>query len=164
MKSRRQARSLQNASRWPRARAQAELRNTTRDEIAAAITDFVEWRAFAYWFRLIHEHRGGDSCQLERILAERCPGFAEGEAAYREAHPGESEFRWLRLIEWIDSHVFRRADAQGWRHALGYYAARDERLDRTRAYWLECDEAWKHKAPDRYPEFEEWRGAALAVR
>jgi hypothetical protein len=84
------------------------------------------------------------------------------ETAYREAHPREPEFRWLRLLEWIDDHVFAYAQSGGWRHALGYYATRDERLDRIRAWWLKCDEEWKQQTPEHLPDFDEWRERALA--
>jgi hypothetical protein len=165
MKQSRQSNTSQTvADDSPPAQAQAQLKNIARDQFAAAITDFIEWRAFAYWVRLVHEHGGSDACRLDSVLAERCPQFLPSEAAYHDAHPCESSFRWLRLIEWLDSHVFHQTESEGWRHALGYYAARDERLDRIRAYWLECDETWKREVPGRFPDFEEWREAALAAR
>jgi hypothetical protein len=44
---------------WSRAQAESEVENVTRDQLAEAIADFIEWRAFSYWVRLIHEHGGG---------------------------------------------------------------------------------------------------------
>lgn len=146
---------------WSREAAEAEVQNVPPDRLAAAITDFIEWRAFAYWVRLAHEHRVVPAVQIESILAERCPGFLATEIAYRDAHPREPEFRWLRLIQWIDGNIFHYADAAGWRHALGYYAARDERLDRVRARWLKCDEQWNTRIPEQFPDFEKWRQSAF---
>ncbi len=143
-----------------RRRAEAEAKNVTADELARTITEFIEWRAFAFWVRLTHEH-GAPSAQTEEILAARCPGFLEIEAAYRAAHPREPEFRWLRLVEWIDASIFSQAEAARWRHALGCYAARDPRLDRIRGYWRQCDDEWTERSPSLFPAYEDWRQAAL---
>jgi hypothetical protein len=102
------------------------------------------------------------STRIQAILDERCPGFLADLAAYRESHRDEREFVWLRLIEWIDHNIFESANAEGWRHALGFYAARDPRLDRVRAYWLQCDEAWKRQALGELPSLDDWRKAAEA--
>lgn len=58
-------------------------------------------------------------------LQERCPGFLEYAAAYAKEHHGETEFLWLRFLEWTDERLFHVSIAEGWRHALGYYATRD---------------------------------------
>ena len=67
-------------------------------------------------------------------LGQRCPGFFQCAEDYRRAHLKEREFLWLRLISWIDDKIFSLAKAEGWPHELGYFAARDPRLDRVRAY------------------------------
>ena len=138
-----------------RHRAEAERKCVPADRLATAITEFIEWRAFAYWVRLIAEKQGTSA--VEGILRYRCPGFFE----YLAKFP-EREFLWLQLIDWIDSHCFEDAHSEGWQHALGYYAARDERLDRIRGYWLKCDEQWQPS--HRPPDYGEWRRAALADR
>jgi hypothetical protein len=68
---------------------------------------------------------------------------------------------WLRLISWIDDQVFSFVKAEGWQHALGYYAARDPRLDRVRAYWSLCDDDRTRYHGGRLTNFDEWRRAAL---
>lgn len=143
-----------------RHKAEAELQLVDSARLAAAITEFIEWRTFAYWVRLVVEIDGGMSSKMQAILEARCPGFIGALAAHRESHPNEREFLWLRLIEWIDHNIFATANAEGWRHALGFYAARDSRLDRVREYWLHCDDAWKRAPPPELPSLDAWQQAA----
>ena len=108
-----------------RHKAEAELKLVDSARLAAAITEFIAWRTFAYWVRLVVEIEGDISVKMQALLDERCPGFIGDLTAYRESQPKEREFLWLRLIEWIDNNTFESASAEGWRHALGFYAARD---------------------------------------
>src|SRR5512132_597072 len=101
--------------------AEAEVKNVDSTRLAATITQFIEWRAFAYWIRLIVEAEGHISPEIQALLESRCPGFIGALTVYRESHHREREFVWLRLIEWIDDNVFDYARTEGWRHALGYY-------------------------------------------
>jgi hypothetical protein len=143
-----------------RHKAEAELKLVDSARFGAAITEFIAWRTFAYWVRLVVEIEGGVSTKMQALLDERCPGFIADLNAYRDSHRDEREFVWLRLIEWIDHSIFGSACAEGWRHALGFYAARDPRLDRVRAYWQQCDDDWKRQSPTQLPSFDDWRQAA----
>jgi len=134
------------------------------DRLAQTITEFVEWRAFSYWLRLTVETQGSVSNPMIAILQLRCPGFLEYATAFAHEHPAEPEFLWLRFLEWIDEKVFHVSTAEGWRHALGYYATRDPRMDQLRAYWKQCRRAWKLQPPESFPSFEAWREAALQHR
>ena len=145
-----------------RHKAEAELKLVDSARFGAAITEFIEWRTFAYWVRLVVEIEGTISSKIQALLDERCPGLTTALTAYRETHPNEREFLWLRLIEWIDNNIFEFASAEGWRHALGFYAARDPRLDRVREYWLQCDDDWKRRPPTQPPTLDDWRQAAEA--
>jgi hypothetical protein len=107
---------------------------------------------------------GGVSADMTILLDGRCPGFLDDAAAYRRAHPSEREFLWLRLISWIDRAIFGFAQAEGWLHALGYYATRDPRMDQVTAYWVRCDEDWKRQPPRVLPTFDQWRQAALDTK
>src|SRR3981189_459724 len=110
--------------------AEDECELVAPDRLAQTITEFVEWRAFSYWLRLIVETQGFVSDSVTAILEERCPGFLEYAAAYAAEHPREPEFLWLRFLEWTDEKLFHVSIAEGWRHALGYYATCDPRMDR----------------------------------
>lgn len=129
--------------------------------LAQTITEFIEWRAFSYWLRLTVETQGSVAKPLIMTLQERCPGFLEYAAAYAKEHPGERDFLWLRFLEWTDERLFHVSIAEGWRHALGYYATRDPRMDQIRVHWKQCRRAWKIQAPASFPSFEEWRESAL---
>lgn len=129
-----------------------------------AITEFLDWRAFSYWLRLCVETDGAVSTGLAATLRERCPGFLEYAAEYSRQHPGEKEFLWLRFLEWTDERLFQASTAGGWRHALGYYATRDPRMDQLRKYWKRCRQMWKLQPPSSPPSFEDWRASAFQTR
>lgn len=134
------------------------------DRLAQAITEFVEWRAFSYWLRLIVETKEFVPDVMITTLQERCPGFLEYAAAYAKEHHGETEFLWLRFLEWTDERLFHVSIAEGWRHALGYYATRDPRMDQIRAHWKQCRRGWKLQPPESFPSFEVWRESAFQHR
>lgn len=144
--------------------AEDESKLVARDLLDEGITKFLEWRAFSYWLRLCVETDGSVSDALAAILQERCPGFLEYAGAYARQHPGEQEFLWLRLLEWSDEKLFQTPIAEGWRHALGYYAMRDPRMDQLRAYWKLCRRAWKLQPPASVPSFESWLASAFQIR
>jgi hypothetical protein len=144
-----------------RRQAEAERSRVTSDRLAATITTFIEWRAFAYWIRLLAEREGSSSPRVQRALEDRCRGFPEGADSVRRANCEAETALWLRLIEWIDTCIFSDARSEGWQHALGYYAARDDRLDRIRKYWLKCHEQSAIERPCTVlPEYHEWFCAA----
>ncbi len=144
--------------------AESQLRFVSSQRLAEAVADYVECRAFAYWVRLINEAEGTVSPEMKALLDVHCPGFLEYMASYHREHPREREFLWLRLISWIDDNIFGFAKKEGWPHALGYYAARDSRMDQVLAYWLHYDDFWKHQCPSPFPAFEEWRRAASTMK
>ena len=141
--------------------AEFQRQFVTPERLAETITDYIEWRAFAYWVRSIVEAEGYVSTTMKASLEARCPGFLTSASA---SHEGPASL-WLRLISWIDQHLFPYAKAEGWSHALGYYAVRDPQCDQIENYWLHCDSAWKRSRPLAFPTFEEWRhGAADFAR
>jgi hypothetical protein len=144
--------------------AEDESRLVEPDRLAQTITEFIEWRAFSYWLRLTVETQGFISDAMTAILQERCPGFLSYTAAYAAEHPREPAFLWLRFLEWTDEKRFQVPIAEGWRHALGYYATRDPRMDQLRSHWKQCRQAWKLQPPESFPSFETWREAALQHR
>ena len=139
--------------------AEFQRQSVTPERLAATITDYIEWRAFAYWVRSIVDAEGHVSTTIKASLEDRCPGFLTSARAPQEGPAA----LWLRLISWIDEHIFAYAMAEGWSHALGYYAARDPRSDQIEKFWLHCDNAWKRDRPSAFPTFEEWRHAAAGV-
>jgi hypothetical protein len=147
-----------------RDQAEIERKNVTAARLAATVTQFIEWRAFSYWLRLIVENIGFVPDTVAATLKERCPGFLEYAAAYARQHPNEREFLWLRFLEWTDDTLFQAAIAEGWRHVLGHDATRDPRMDQLRAYWRQCRESWKREPPACLPTFESWRSSAVQIR
>lgn len=142
--------------------AESQLRFTNPERLAAAMNDYIEWRAFALWVRLVVKMQGGLSEEMKILLEDRCPGILDEAAAHRQSHPREPEDLWRRLISWLDHEKFGSVRAEGWLHALGYYATRDPRMDQLTDYWLQCDETWKRNAPLVLPTFDLWRQQAAS--
>jgi hypothetical protein len=142
--------------------AEEQLKHVDSERLAQTITEYIEWRTFAYWVRLLVEADGSISEEIKGILEQRCPGFLEYADNHRRTHPDNREFLWLRLISWIDDEIFAFAKTEGWQHALGFFAARDRRLDHVRAYWSACDQDRAENRRERLTPLEEWRRAALA--
>jgi hypothetical protein len=138
--------------------AEHEARRVPPERLAQAVSEYVEWWTFAFWVRFATDIEGRVSEKMQTRLDQRCPGFLQYAMDYNEQHPEEREFLWLRLIEWIDSEVFRLAVEEGWSHALGYYAARDPGLDRVRKYWAACEDSRGINPPPVTPSYEEWCG------
>src|SRR5260370_18723472 len=86
--------------------AQDECGLVAPERLAQTITEFIEWRAFSYWLRLIVETKGFVSDTVVTILQERCRGFLEYAAAYAKEHPREPEFLWLRFLAGTDQRLF----------------------------------------------------------
>lgn len=153
-----------NLARRSQQLAEDEARLIEPDRLAQRITEFIEWRAFSYWLRLIVETEGRVSDSVIATLRERCPGFLEYATAHGKQDLLEPRFLWLRFLEWADERLFHIATAEGWRHALGYCAARDPRMDQIRVYRKQCRRAWKHQPPASLPSFERWRESAFQHR
>lgn len=151
-----------NLARRSQQLAEDQSRLVAPDRLAQAITEFIDWRALSYWLRLIVETEGRVSDSVIAILRGRCPGFLEYVTA--DSDPGEARSIWLRFLEWTDKTYFQAAIAQGWRHALGYYATRDPRMDQIRAYWKQCRRRWKLRPPASLQSFESWRESAFQHR
>jgi hypothetical protein len=145
-----------DTERTARERAEKEKMRVTSTRFSQAIEEYTEWQAFALWVRTIEEAEGELPPHTAEALRNRCPGFLECESEYRETHPQEPPFLWMRLIEWIHRNVFRYAQDEGWFHALGFYALREARLKRLMEYWRQCEAEWKSNRPGNYPSFNEW--------
>lgn len=154
--------TLETVAERSRGLAEYERQYVTADRLASTIQEYIDCRAFSYWMRLVAEVEGCLSEFAKSAIERRCPGFLSYANAYRRQHPQEREFLWTRLIEWSDENFFAFAKREGWAHALGYYAARDPRMDQIRAWWRECDARWKVARPHVFPSFEEWCLAASA--
>src|ERR1039457_3773994 len=81
-----------------RHKAEAELKVIDSARFSASITEFIEWRTFAYWVRLAVESEGGIAAKIQARLDERCPGTVVALNAYLESHPEQRDLVWLRLI------------------------------------------------------------------
>jgi hypothetical protein len=126
------------------------------ERLAAAVSNYIDWEALAYWARPALEHKPPVLDEVARELHARCPAFAEFNAIERSADEQWSQ-AWNRLIQWIGGHFFKHAKAAGWYEAIIISARIHPRAIRTMEYANHCDEVWTGELPVPFPSFESWR-------
>jgi hypothetical protein len=130
--------------------------------LAAAVPEYIDWEAFAFWVRLIVSVTGSVSESLESVIEARCPGFLTSIEAQKSTRPSYSMWCWEQLVYWIEEHQFGDAVRGSWLETLRNTARRHVRNERIVAYWAECDDRWHRAPPPAWPTFEEWLAAADA--
>lgn len=147
-------------TRERRARAASKLAAPGR--LADAVSQYIDWEAFAYWARPALECSSPLPAEVARELKSRCPGFA-GSIGSTRGHESEATLEdWHRLMRWIADHFFQNATAEGWFDAVLIQARSHPRAIRTMDYADHCDEVWGARPPTPYPSFEDWRRDADA--
>jgi hypothetical protein len=126
------------------------------ERLAAAVSNYIDWEALAYWARPALEHKPPVLDEVARELHARCPGFAEFNAIERSTDEQWSQ-AWNRLIRWVGGHFFKDAKATGWYEAIIISARNHPRAIRTMEYANHCDEVWRGELPVPFPSFESWR-------
>jgi hypothetical protein len=139
-------------------RALASSKKVAPEQLAAAVSRYIDWEAFAYWVRAALERSEPLPREVARGLEERCPGFLE----FRRMTGAQPVDPWPQLMRWISDSFFREASAEGWLDAIVHAAAMHPRAIRTMEYADHCDELWGPELPQPYPSFAEWRQAADA--
>src|ERR1700733_14367842 len=74
-------------ARYSRRLADSESQLVTPARLAEAVNEFIKWRAFSFWLRLVVEAEGLLSPRTSAILRQRCPGFLEYAAAFSKKRP-----------------------------------------------------------------------------
>ncbi len=116
--------------------------------LADAVSQFIDWEAFAYWVRPTLELGSRLPKEVARELRRRCPGFLEVQSGARD---------WHSIMCWIADRSFKDAKSAGWFDAMVIHAHNHPRAIRTMEYADHCDEVWASRLPDPYPSFEDWR-------
>ena len=143
-----------------KARTSAKL--VAPDRLAEAVSQWIDWEAFAYWARPALELNSGVTKEVARELGRRCPGFLEANSSVREQGSLGRSQDWQSLMSWIADHYFQDAKTEGWFDAILVQARSHPRAIRTMEYADHCDEVWSSAIPEPYPSFEDWRRAADA--
>lgn len=127
------------------------------DRLADAVSQWIDWEAFAYWARPALELKCGVTKEVARELGRRCPGFLEANSSVREQESLGTSQDWHSLMSWIADHYFQDAKTEGWFDAILVQARSHPRAIRTMEYADHCDELWSSELPTPYPSFEDWR-------
>jgi hypothetical protein len=137
----------------------ASVRQVDPDRLAAAVAQYLDCEALAYWARHALESGSTVPSEIERELELRCPGFLESELKTRQ-RSGSNGQEWRRLMTWFGDHEFKDAKTQGWFNAVLAQVCNHPRAIRTMEYADYCDELWTSQMPSPYPSFQEWRNQA----
>jgi hypothetical protein len=151
------ARCDESAHLLPEIRKQQEcFKLVDPERLAEAVSQYIDWEAFAYWARPALGRGRPLVDEVARELDARCPGFAgfnSREGTGDGNLPCDSE----RLMLWIGERFFQEAKAEGWYDAIVISAGIHPRAIRTMEYSDHCDELWNGDLPAPYPPFETWR-------
>lgn len=147
-------------ARERRARAASKL--VAPDRLAEAVSQYIDWEAFAYWARPALEYSSPLPAEVRNELVSRCAGFlVEVESGCGHEARTASD-GWHQLMSWITDRFFQNARADGWFDAVLIQVRSHPRAIRTMEYADHCDEVWGAHLPIPYPSFEDWRRDADA--
>jgi hypothetical protein len=138
-----------------RMRKKAKL--VSRDQLLAAVADYMDWEAFAYWARAALESGEDLPAMVAQELQVRCPGYLEVRRIQGDRCSGRE---WEQLMGWIVDHYFQAATAEGWFAAVLLEAQNHPRAIRTKEYADHCDEIGGSCPSTEYPALVDWRNAA----
>jgi hypothetical protein len=126
------------------------------DRLAALVSQYIEWEAFAFWARLMFERHANIPAEVATVIEQRYPGFLSD---LRTQPTGQTEFAtwfWRELLSWIESHVFADAKDQLWLDTVRDAARTHLRGERIAAYWAYYGSQWRKNPPASDPSFEHW--------
>jgi hypothetical protein len=132
------------------------------DRLAALVSQYIEWEAFAFWARLMVERHAKIPAEVAAAIEQRCPGFL----SYLRTQPtGQTEYAtwfWRELLSWIESHVFAAAKDELWIETVRDAARTHLRGQRIAAYWAHCSSECQRSPPASNPSLEHWLNEADA--
>jgi len=153
---RRSSDSVYKIERAARDRADDQARRVPWQLLLETRNQYVEMQEFYFWARSVIETEDGSPGWLAKMLDRRCPGFIEDqqrcESGRSKTYPPLS----VRLLFWIQEHMFGRAKNEGWFDAVQFYAIRAPRSKRAEVYWSECVKKWRKAKPKKYPSLKQW--------
>ena len=138
-----------------RARVSSKLVDPGR--LAEAVSQYIDWEAFAYWVRPALEFGSELPADVAHELEDRCPGFLDLPGKANKRDLASVSQAWQQLMLWIGDHIFSEATNEGWFDDVLIQAGLHPRAIRTREYADHCDELWSASLPVPYPTFEDWR-------
>ena len=130
------------------------------NRLAEAVSQWIDWEAFAYWARAALESRSGANTEVTSEIGRRCPGYLAANRNTQVHDSAGTSQDWHSLMSWIADHDFRDAKTEGWFDAILVRVRSHPRAIRTMEYADHCDELWSSELPNPYPSFEDWRREA----
>jgi hypothetical protein len=132
----------------------AQAKRVSRERLAAAVAEYIDWEAFAYWACPALESGKELPVVVEQELQIRCAGYQEVRRVQAERGAGRE---WGQLMGWIVEHCLSEASGGGWLDAVLLEAQNHPRTIRTREYADHCEESWGAALPETYPSLKEWQ-------
>ena len=139
-----------------KARAVHALGAVEMSRLHKAVTELVEWRAFALWIDAVSKQGQPLDEAVAIELRDRCPTLLP---------PSGLGPLWVRslfagIIRSGESNWRGAARSEGWYAALRYQVVHNPRNQRLIHYNQRCHDEWSQTRPSSYPSFPEWLGAA----
>jgi len=126
--------------------------------VADAVEQYVEWKAFACWFRPLSgtELPRHAASQLQR----KCPGLLEPRTSDNVKSRDGKTTTGRYLIAWIEDNFFAEAKREGRFDTILKQARTHARYARIVQYSKRWNKAWSQNPMAVYPSFVQWRRAA----
>ena len=126
--------------------------------VADAVEQYVEWKAFACWFRPL------SGTELPRHVASqlqrKCPGLLEPRTSDNVKSRDGKTTTGRYLIAWIEDNFFAEAKREGRFDTILKQARTHPRYARIVQYSKQWNKAWSQNPMAVYPSFVQWRRAA----
>ena len=128
--------------------------------VADAIEQYVEWKAFACWFQPLSGARTELARRVASQLQRKCPGFLDASnSVSTTSRHGKARIGRL-LMTWIEDHFFAEVRKKGWFDIILKQARIHPRYARIVQYSKRWNKAWSQNPMAVYPAFVQWRRAA----
>jgi hypothetical protein len=126
------------------------------DRLAALVSQYIEWEAFAFWVRLMVGRHANIPAEVAGVIEQRCPGFLSQIQMQPTAKAEYATWFWRELLSWIETHIFADTKEKSWLDTVRDGARTHLRGERLAAYWAFCSSQWRKNPPASNPSFNEW--------
>ena len=140
-----------------KARAVEALAKVGPIQLRRAVSDLLEFRAFAFWVDCASEPQRPLNQAVWGEIRRRCPDLVT-----TPSPPSWDGSLFFRLVRSLDSHWCAAARAEGWYAALRYHVVYHPRYHRLIHYRQRCHDERLQVASNPSSSFSEWLSAADA--
>ncbi len=134
---------------------------TSVANVADAVEQYLEWKAFACWFEPLSGARTELPKRVATQLERRCPGFPDASNSASIASRSGKVRTGGPLMTWIEDHFFSEARKKSWFDIILKQARTHARYARLVQYSKRWNKTWPQNPKVVHPSFAQWRAALL---